>query len=147
MEETLIVSVLVSIVSGGASGSVLSLIVSGHRDRRQRRRAFVGFLRSWRVEIGNAPRISGDVAMQPDRTFRFHMPQDMGFAAYQNRLPAFHAEIERVRDCFPDTQRLETLAGRLGSLKEQDWKDKPAQNIILEALDDLIAFVSPASCK
>ena len=139
MGQTPVVTVLVSFASGGLAGSILSLIVGGCRDKRQRRRAFVGFLRSWRVEIANAPRIPGSMVLGPDRTPYYHMAQDRSFSTYQNKLPVFHAEIERVRHCFKDTKRFESLTIKLKTLKEENWQNK--RDDALKAFDDLIDFI------
>jgi hypothetical protein len=132
MEQTLIVTVLVSLVSGGAAGSTLSLIVTGCRDKRQRRQAFLGFLRRWRTEV-SAPRQGPDV----NRLF-----PDVAEVAYRSGLGSFAAEVERVRDAFTDADRFEALTSKLGSLKGDDWKgNQQPREVILKALDELIAFV------
>lgn len=133
---------MVSFLSGGASGSIITIVVSGYRDKRQRRRAFSGFLRSWRAEIASVSGTPGGLVAEPGPTILYRPPKDLSLTAYRDKLPHFHDEIERARDCFADTQGFKFLTDRLGGLKEEDWKDKRAQDIILKALDELIAFIT-----
>jgi hypothetical protein len=138
MPETLIVTVLVSLVSGGLSGSILSLYVGNRRDRQQRLRAFAGFLRSWRAEISNAPPASGGLVQGANGASHYRLIRDQSFLAYQNRIPTFSVEIENVRGCFRDKAKFDSLAIRLKTLKEEDWQDK--HNKVLKPFDDFIAF-------
>jgi hypothetical protein len=46
-----IVGFIVSFLSGGAAGSVITIIVTGRRDYANRRSRFIAFVRQWRSEV------------------------------------------------------------------------------------------------
>ena len=123
-----IISIVVSALGGGACGSV----ITGRREKRQRRAAFLGFLRQWQVELSLPDR--GPTSL----SFR----TDSAIVLYDSKLPAFSAEVERARDVFPDAEKFQALTDRLRKLTPEDWKGKQPRQVISEALDELIAFVS-----
>jgi hypothetical protein len=107
-------------------------------DRRERQittQNFLGFLRRWRSEIANAPTISAgtdwggqQVLLHPCLT------------PYRNGLPNFESEIGRVRD-FINKPGFILLTQRLVNLEQEDWNKQFPCTAILEAMDELIAFV------
>ena len=115
---------LIGVFIGGLIGHWLTLV----RDSTARKRTFLAFLKQWRVEIFSAKQASGYWSGNPNK------------AAYHARIPSFHAEVERVRGVFSDSQRFEFLTSRLGSLKAEDWQNKQPCDVILEALDALVEF-------
>ncbi len=133
MPQTIaIVAIIISFLGGGAVGSVITAIVTGCRDKRRRRQAFLGFLRQWHTEI-SMPRLGPD---------KLGLGVNAALESYYAKLPSFKAEVERVRDAFADATMYEALTSRLGSLKEEDWKGKQARDVILKTLDELIKFAA-----
>ena len=125
-------TIIVSFLSGGVTGSIITACVTGSRDKKHRRNAFIGFLEKWKAEISapdRGPTIIG-VATAP------------AIKAYDAKVGAFKEQVAIVRDVFSGNHRFETLAIRLGSLKSEDWKDKQPRNVILEAIEKLIEFAA-----
>jgi len=126
-----IIAIIVSLIGGGAAGAIINAILNGCRDTRKRRSIFLGFLRQWQTEISLPHR-------GPDNLGIGYNP---ALDCYYSRLPSFKAEVERVRDAFADADKFESLTSRLGNLKKEDWQNKKDSDVILHALDELIAFV------
>ena len=122
--------------------STLSLVVSvcgwfvvnwqaKRRDKTGCKRAFLIFVKQWRAEVfARVPSPSGDRS------------QDHCIFAYRARIPSFRGKIELVQDVFADRPEFDALTKRLADLQEDDWKDKPACDVILESMDGLIRFAN-----
>lgn len=111
-------------------GSIITLAVTGRRERKMRTRAFLAFITQWRSEVS------------------LFQQRDIGVGVvqgvYEPTLPQFHAEVARSRDAFSDQEIFDRLTGRLGSLGTEDWKDhsKTQKDIILGVMDELINFAT-----
>jgi hypothetical protein len=91
---------------------------------------FVSWLKHWRAEISS-----------PGLQYLPYQP-NQSIWVYREGLPDFHAQVALVQVDFPDKQRFDSLTKRIGNLKEEDWKNKQARDIILEALNELIKFAA-----
>ena len=120
---------IISLLSGGAAGAIITAIIAACRNKEQRRRAFIGFLARWKAELSVPDR-------GPDR---LRCETDKAVVIYESKLPDFCDWISQVRKDFTNDQRFESLSSRLRSLTREDWKDKPCE-VISQAIDDLIRF-------
>ena len=117
---------------GAFGGGLFGHWLAGIRDRAGRKRAFQGFLSRWHAEISAPDRSPTIATLKPDPAI----------IAYDSKLPSFCAEIERVRDVFKDTKRFAILTSRLASLQAEDWQQKNPRDVISEAINELIRFVT-----
>ena len=100
------------------------------RDCKDRRQDFAAFLDQWRSEVFLFKQTENGVRA------------DKG--VYLPKLPQFYAEVARARDAFKHRKKFARLTKRLGRLGAADWKDttKTEQDIILQAMDELIEFLA-----
>ena len=100
------------------------------RDKNTRNRVFIAFLKGWRSEIS--------AFLPPISPFGYGV-----FQKYQSNLHEFQRQVALLANDFAASETFERLANRLSGLNQQDVtsQNKPAKDIILEAIDDLIAFV------
>jgi hypothetical protein len=119
---------LVGVVVGVFLGNWLA----GVRDRAARKRAFIGFLEEWKAEITAPNRGPTQIGVRVDSSI----------LAYDAKLGAFRNQVEKVRDVFSGSQRFETLANRLGSLKTKDWDNKNPRDIIVDVIERLTEFAA-----
>jgi len=99
-------------------------------DKNTRSRVFIAFLKGWRSELS--------AFLPPINPFGHGI-----FQEYQSKLHEFQGQIALLANDFAANKTFERLANRLGSLNQQDMtsQNKPAKDIILEAIDQLIIDV------
>jgi hypothetical protein len=95
-----------------------------------RKRAFIAFLKQWRSELS--------AFLPPAYPFGHGI-----FQEYQSKLHEFQGQIALLANDFAGNKTFERLGNRLSGLNQQDMtsQNKAAKDIILEAIDQLIAFV------
>lgn len=126
--------IITSFLSGGLAGSVITLVVSGRRDKRQRRRSFLAFLHQWKTKICLPSQV-------PDMLRARGLGTNAASDCYYSELPSFSDEAALARDAFSDPKSFGALTKSLGSLKPETLSTDQARQMILNAIDNLLAFV------
>jgi hypothetical protein len=129
-ESIAIIAIIAGILFGGATGSIITACVTNCRDKKKRRRAFIGFLEKWKADILTPNRGPTEISTKTNPVILI----------YDARLGDFREQVAIVRDIFSGTQEFEVLTNRLGSLKTEDWNKKNPRDVICGAIDALLEF-------
>ncbi len=124
------IDLIVTFLGGGAVGSIITACITSRRDKKYRRRVFVGFLQKWKAEIAAPNRGPTQVIVVTDPAI----------LAYDSKLADFCEQVALVKGCYPDAERFRTLTIRVANLNANDWKNKRPCEVILEVIDALIEF-------
>lgn len=125
-------SYVITFLSGGAAGSIITAVWNGCREKKRRRAGFRGFLQQWKSRI-SAPHRGADVV---------RAVVDSAVTAYDAGLPDFRDWIEKVRGDFRGDQRFESLTAKIAGLTAQDWQKRQPREVMTEAIDELITLLA-----